>query len=459
MKRDNSPNQMFGGQKDYKNAFWGIANQLTNVFVQGILIIFASTLLDTRELNIWLLLLSFYALLSALPLSLEPIILRRLQGIELNEHEFNNFKVVPTSIRFNQKKFEKLPHHLLVKSFHKIALSIGILSAFSYFFLGLVYLSLSHKLNSFSILISILCMCVSIFALGPSAYYRSRLKTFNNGHLISQVQIVSRLAILLVLILLSGLSFGVLNFTIGFSFGWLLEMIILRFLVHKVTFNVAKENKMSNSKGMKISWRAIKGIYKQNLIIALSSFMMLRGTSLIAGFTLGDLMLSKFLMTQQLLSVLSNISAEFIRQGAPKFNFLQIQKDRSLIKRFYRHILIMTLILYTIGSSFLISYSAWNSQDFIPAKILSGFALYAMIIAGALELNTICATTYFASKNQVLHANSYLFSSLLTTCSVFITAPIFGLYSLILIPIIIQISYNHWKWPLDALRDLKSIIT
>jgi O-antigen/teichoic acid export membrane protein len=456
MKGDNSQNQMFSGPRDNKNAFWGIANQITNVFVQGSLIVFASTLLDTRNLNVWLLLLSFYALLSALPLSLEPIILRNLQGIELNDHRFSKFEVVPASISDTRKNVKDLSRNSSINSIKRIALLFGILGFFSYFFLALIYLLISHKLDSLSILISILCMSISIFALGPSTYYRSRLRTFNNGHLISQVQIFSRLAILLVFSLLSGFNLGVLSFTIGYSFGWLLEMIILRYLVNKMTFYEVNETEISYSQGMKIVWRAIKGIYKQNLIVAISSFMILRGTSLIAGFSLGDLMLSKFLMTQQLLSVLSNVSAEFIRQGAPKFNFLQLQTDRSLIRRFYRRVLIMTLMLYAVGSLFLISYSAANLQDFSSVRIFSGLVLYALIIAGALELNTICATSYFASKNQVLHANSYLLSSFLTICSVSMTAPTFGINSLILLPMIIQISYNHWKWPLNAFRDLKS---
>lgn len=455
MKNSNSQSQIFSDGRDNRIAFWGVVNQITNIFVQVVLIFFASSL-DTRNLNVWLLLLSFNALLSALPLSLESIILRNLQGIELDDYRFTKFKVAFTAKNENRENVLDLPRESSVISFKRIALLIGILGSFSYFSLAVIYLLFTQRLDSLSILISIACMSISIFALGPSTYYRSRLRTFNNGHLVSQVQIGSRLAILFVFSLLYGFNLGVMSFAIGYSFGWVLEMILLKYLEHKMTFHEVDKDTMKYSQSMKIMWRAIKGIYKQNLIVALSSFIILRGTSLIAGLSLGDSMLSKFLMTQQILSVLSNISAEFIRQGAPKFNFLQLQTDRSLIRRFYRRVLVMTLLLYAAGSLSLVFYSVVNLQGFSPVQIFGGFALYALIIAGALELNTICATSYFASKNQVLHANSYLLSSFLTICAVSLAAPTFGLYSFILVPILIQISYNHWKWPLKAFRDLKS---
>jgi O-antigen/teichoic acid export membrane protein len=456
MKANNSQTHMFSGRRDKKNAAWGVANQVTNILVQGLLIVFASLQLDTRHLNVWLLLLSFNSLLSALPLSLESIMLRNLQGIELNDHQFSKSRVAFAETDVNIESVKVLSRNSAINSIKRIAVLVGVLGSCVYLFIVSVYLLLSHRLDSLTISISVLCMSMSIFALGPSTYYRSRLRTFNNGYLVSRVQIFSRLAILLVFGLLSGLNLGVLSFAISYSFGWIFEMIMLRYIVHKVTLHDMNGYARNLSQSIKIVWRVVKGIYTQNLVVAFSSFMMLRGTSLIAGFSLGDSTLSQFLMTQQLLSVLSNISAEFIRQGAPKFNFLQLQTDRNLIRKFYRRVLIMTLILYAVGSLSLIFYSMVNLQDFSPVRIFSGFTLCGMVLAGALELNTICATSYFASKNKVLHAKSYLLSSCFTIFTVSIAAPKFGLISLILLPIIIQLSYNHWKYPLNAFRDLKS---
>ena len=226
--------------------------------------------------------------------------------------------------------------------------------------------------------------------------------------------------------------------------------------VNTILTQKSNPNLFTYWQSLKLVWLKINGAFKGNLIVAFSTFILIRGTPLIAGMTLGDLMLSKFLITQQILSVLSNISAELIRQGAPKLNYLQYQMNRTFLLVFYKRILTFTFFLYTAGSLSLVLYSCSSLNSSEVFAVLNGFPLYWLLFAGALELNTVCATSYLATKNLVPHAKSYFISATITIIALFTALPILDINTLIVIPVLIQILYNHWRWPVMVIQDIKS---
>lgn len=444
------------GVRDSKIALWGLANQIVNIFVQIVLLICASRLLNSRELTTWLILLSFYALITAIPLSFESIILRILMKVH-EQYAPPNLLGVSTDVEIlNKSNLQNSDKKIFENSIFKFSKFISVLAASLYFIVVYVYLQANQKLDSNGIVVSIFAMCIPILVLGPSTYYRSRLRSMNNGILVSKVQIISRFTIVLIFTILFVCNLVLLAFAFGFSIGWLVEMLILRHLTLEKAGDGFDISKSTYWQSLKLVWPKINGVFKGNLMVSFSSFILIRGTPLIAGMTLGDLVLGKFLITQQILSVLSNISAEFIRQGAPKLNYLQHQLNRTSLLVFYKRILKSTFFLYSVGSLSLVFYSFSSLNSFEVFAVLNGFPLFVLLFAGALELNTVCATSYLATKNLVPHANSYFISAAITIMVLFGALPILEINTLIVIPVLIQILYNHWRWPVMVIKDIKS---
>ena len=456
MKVGDSQDFNIYGAQDSKIALWGLANQIVNIFVQIILLICASRLLNSRELTTWLILLSFYALITAIPLSFESIVLRILMKAH-KEYAPPNLLGVSTEIGIlDTSDLQNSDKKIFENAIFTFSKFISVLAAFLYLIVVYVYLQTSHKLDSNGVVVSIFAMCIPIIVLGPSTYYRSQLRSINNGILVSKVQIISRFAIVLFFTILFACNLVLLAFAFGFSIGWLVEMIILRHLTRQKFNDGFDISRNTYWQSLKLVWLKINGAFKGNLIVAFSTFILIRGTPLIAGMTLDDLMLSKFLITQQILSVLSNISAELIRQGAPKLNYLQYQLNRTFLLVFYKRILTFTFFLYTAGSISLVLYSCSSLNSSEVFAVLNGFPLYWLLFAGALELNTVCATSYLATKNLVPHAKSYFISATITIIALFTALPILDINTLIVIPVLIQILYNHWRWPVMVIQDIKS---
>jgi hypothetical protein len=79
-----------------------------------------------------------------------------------------------------------------------------------------------------------------------------------------------------------------------------------------------------------------------------------------------------------------------------------------------------------------------------------------MFLVAFIENNIILASNIILSKNEVPFYKASLLSGFFIVIGLIFIFKYtdFGILNLVLVPLIIDILYQGWKWPLDVIRDL-----
>jgi hypothetical protein len=97
--------------------------------------------------------------------------------------------------------------------------------------------------------------------------------------------------------------------------------------------------------------------------------------------------------------------------------------------------------------------------DFIESNTkidLEIFLLYAIYVF--LQTNSTLSASYISTSNKLPYALAFIISAITAVVLAIILAKFTSLnvIGLILAHLLIQLSYNMWKWPMDVFRELKT---
>lgn len=93
-----------------------------------------------------------------------------------------------------------------------------------------------------------------------------------------------------------------------------------------------------------------------------------------------------------------------------------------------------------------------QSETKIPIAMYAFMCVYML-----LEHNHGEFTAYFTMRNSIVYLYPYIISSILIAGGSFVVAVLGGnIYSLMVVHFVVQIAYNNWKWPRDAMKGMGS---
>ena len=193
-------------------------------------------------------------------------------------------------------------------------------------------------------------------------------------------------------------------------------------------------------------------------ITTLGGFLIQRSSFFIGSLYLTLADLASYGITLQVLNLLSSMSNIYISTYLPKITFDRVNNNEESIKKLYLNGLIAIAAFYMLGSAFLI-FLGNPVLEIIRSKTL--FVERPIIIIALLlsivETNFVMAGNILHTKNEVPFFKASIFSgiaifSLMLLSFEFTTL---GLYGMVIVPLIVDLAYQGWKWPMEVIREFK----
>ena len=273
-----------------------------------------------------------------------------------------------------------------------------------------------------------------------------------------QLIILGQLSYLLIASILIFLDFDLLSIIIG----QLISVLVVRILSKKIFFTNKFKNLLSNTdlhehKDNKL----LKTIMPNAIKIGLTSFggFLVQRSSIIIGslfLSLEDI--GSYGVTFQIVSLMASLALIYQSTFLTKINELRIKGDLQRLKQIHIRSKSVFFLTFILGSLAIYFIAPWI-LEFINSKthLTSGLVLVLMFLVAFVENNIILSSNIILSKNVVPFYKASLISGVLIVIGLFITFNYtqLGILNLVLVPLVIDLLYQAWKWPMEVIYDLK----
>jgi O-antigen/teichoic acid export membrane protein len=191
-------------------------------------------------------------------------------------------------------------------------------------------------------------------------------------------------------------------------------------------------------------------------LVQAGAFLIVRGNILIASSLLGLAEAASYAMTVTVLIALCGVANVVCAIHLPHMNRLQARGDRAGLAALLGEILVLSWLVYGAGLAALalggdaLLTAIGSGTPLLPLPLL--LALGAVFL---LELNHSIAGAYLTTVNEVPFVSAALWSGLaVLVASLALVGP-FGAAGLVAAQGVVQLAYNNWKWPREALAHLQ----
>lgn len=204
----------------------------------------------------------------------------------------------------------------------------------------------------------------------------------------------------------------------------------------------------------------LEAIYPNAIKIGLASlggFMIQRSALIIGSLYLPLNDIAEYGITMQLVTVIAGLSGIYISTFQPKIAQYRIRSNISAIRKLYLKGIGILLLTYLVCGGALVllgdlAIELIGSQTSLLPESLIILALVTSLI----ENNKMMAGNIILTKNEVPFYKASLISGGVIILLLYSVMNFFsgGLLALIIIPLIVDLAYQAWKWPLVVFRDL-----
>lgn len=429
--------------------------------INVLLLPFILAYLNTAEVGLWYTFTAVSGLVIILDFGFMTTLSRNVTFIWAGAEE-----ITSSGFKENSKDQTKRPNYqLFVKLFKTtklIYLVLGLAIFIILLSLGSLYVYSVSKadLPVATIMVSWIIYATAVFLNMRYAYWNAILKGIGAIKRNQQLLIITKMSQLFFTIIGVLLGFGL----IAVSVAYLLSIIINRILAHFM-FYTYQDNKKTIKPliNIAISRSEIRDVFKKILpntfrqgLISISNYVNLRSTTLLSSAFLGLNVTASLGLVLQIINLITVVANTFFNTFLPQFSSYRVKREFKLLRlRFKKAIIINYIIIFI---SFLVVLFA---GDFIlnlfnsNVELLSWQYMLVIMIYIFLYNNHTIFSTLIATKNILPHYKAFIISSIIVIVlqvTFLNLLPI--LWSLILPILIVQLTYNNWKWPLAALKDL-----
>lgn len=237
------------------------------------------------------------------------------------------------------------------------------------------------------------------------------------------------------------------------------SVIIVRLLSYRSFFTHDIKQKINDSITRHKN-EVLKAITPNALKIGLTSlggFMIQRSATIIGSLYLSLEEIASYGITMQLIGVIASLAAIYTATYQPKIAQFRVMENNLGIKEIYLKGQLILLLTYIIGGLGLLILGEWGirligSQTQLMSK---GLVILALILSFE-QSNLIIAGGILLSRNEVPFFKAAIVSGIFIVIGLLVIFRLFhwGLLVMIIVPLIVDISYQTWKWPLEVKKEL-----
>ena len=440
-----------------KDLYWNYLATFLRIASAALLLPILLKKMPTEMVGIWTVFTSIYSFVILLDFGFNPSFTRNVTYV------FSGVKNLQT-IGFEQANLnEEVNYSLLkelIKSMKYFYSRIAIIACLLLLTIGTYYIHTLLKSYQGShseiyiawVLLSII-NCYTLYTF----YYDSLIQGKGMVMRDKKINVIGQLVYLSLAAILIYFDFKLLAIVIA----QVVSVVIMRILLYQSFFTKDMRLNLDNANTLH-NQNILKKIYPNAVKIGLTAvggILVTKSSLIIGSLYLSLVEIASYGITMQLISVISGISTIYIATFQPKIVNFRVQNDNKAIRNIYNKALLIMLGTYIVGGIGLIVIGPKILQ-FINSKtqLIATPLLVLAIVGSLIETNVSMSGTILLTKNYVPFFKASIVSGISIFLGLLLCFNLFeyGLYILFLVPIIITIFYQGWKWPFEAYKDLKT---
>lgn len=272
------------------------------------------------------------------------------------------------------------------------------------------------------------------------------------------------------ILLISGL--GIISMIIGQS----VATIINRYLARRAFYDTetrdnlrnlhSEENRASDYSDVYniqfYNWKSIiKTLFNtayKNGLASLSWIFTNRMLAIMGALFIPLTTMASYGITKQITDITITLSAVWFATYYPKLTGEQIKKSITEVKRIFIKAQIIAIIIF-LGVTAFVLFAGAPALEFIGSStpLLPIGLMILLFFSSMLESLTQLSTSVLLSRNEVPHYKSQSITALIAVLLMFVVLEYSdaGVLALIVIPLIVQLFYQHWRWTAKLWRELE----
>lgn len=439
-----------------KDVLWSYAATFLKITSSALLLPLILRMMSSETVGIWSIFMTITAFASLLDFGFNSSFTRNVtyvfSGIKtLKTSGFDTVDKGDISIEFGLLKG-------VISSMRWFYSRIAILLFFILMTLGTYYiytLLKGYKGNQQEVYIAWTLLCLINTYNLYTLYYDSLLQGKGLVKRSKQIIIIGQTIYLVIAAIL--IMFG--NGLVAIVSAQASSVIIIRWLSYRSFFNNEIKQKLKDALSFPKNV-VFKAIYPNALKMGLTSlggFMVQKSAIIIGSLYLPLKDIASYGITMQLIAVIAGLGGIYTATFQPKISQMRVLQNIHSIKVIYLKGQFVLLITYFIGGLGLLILGKW-ALDFIGSQtqLLPSLIIFLALIMSFVESNLSIAGSIILTKNEVPFFKASLISGAFIILGLLLLFKYsnWGIIIMIVVPLIVDLSYQAWKWPLDVLKDL-----
>ena len=438
-----------------KDLFWNYTATVLKIGSSVLLMPLILNKMSSQSVGIWNIFISISFFLTLVDFGFNASFTRNLTYIFSGANELfsNGYSTIIEQKKINYNLLSEMI--ITMRGFYfKLAIIVLLfLSIFGTFYI--LFILRTYQGNIDLILISwFLFIIVNTYNL-YTLYYESLLLGSGLIKQSKQLIIIGQASYLLIAGILILFDFDLLSIVIG----QFISVLIVRILSKRLFFT--KNMKALIQKTSKIDERALLKLIMPNAIkIGLTSFggfLVQRSAIIIGSLFLSLEEIGSYGVTLQIINLMATLSLIYQSTFLTKINQLRIIGDINQLKEIHIKSKLIYFITFIFGSLAIYFIAPWllillKSKTYLVNETI----LIMMFLIAFIENNIIMSSNIILSRNVVPFYKASLISGFLIVIFLFLFFQYthYGILNLVLVPLIIDLFYQGWKWPIAVVKDL-----
>jgi O-antigen/teichoic acid export membrane protein len=285
-------------------------------------------------------------------------------------------------------------------------------------------------------------------------YWVSALRGIEGVADTQKAMIASKLVQLAVSLIGLILGYGL----VGLAVAYLASGLVLRLLCKRMFLKRATERYAPAVKSVRVA-EAIR-LMSYNAMrfgsIAVGNYLVLQASTILCSTFFGLETTARYGLTIQVLSIANALASAMFNALFPSINIARASGDLPTQRRLVSVSVLACVALNAASLALLIPFGDRILSLFSEQRLLPTVSLLLLGIGLALENVQACFTSYISTSNSLPYVKAVLVSGIVIVALSLGSTAIFatGMQTIIIIRLVVQMAYNDWAWPREAMRQL-----
>ncbi len=441
-----------------KDVAWSIIANILRIGYGILLFPLILQKLPSEDVAFWTIFSSITALIYLFDFGFSTAFSRNVSFVfsgiqQLKEEGFHNSAKAGEKINYSLLKGVI---HSMKYFYQRIALIvlIGLLTIGTFYIFTLLKTYSGNKIEIYIAWFLLCFICTfNIYTL----YYEALLQGKGYIKASKQYAIIGSFLNLLIAVIFILLGYGI----IAIVFAQVCSIVIIRALSKHKFFTKEIQLHLSEVEATKKE-ETLKKIAPNAIKIGLTSiggYAILKSALFIGSVFLPLSEIASYGITMQIIAIVDSIAKSYYQSFTPQICQLRVNKKHNETKKLYIRSSVFCFFTFLIIAICTIYGGEWtlsiikSSTELLPTRIL----IFAFLFAW-LEANHSIAGGFLLANNEVPYFKASLLSGISTITLLlilFYTLPDFGIWIMILVPGIVQLCYQNWRWPYVLLKSLR----